>query len=90
MRWTVRGIPTDKTAAVRDVAAEFACTLGVVLALCVEYGLPEARRCLQADCEEEVELAALLSELRQDFSAVREALSSVIFQLSNSKRAGPL
>jgi hypothetical protein len=85
MRWTIRGIPTDTAAAVRDVAAEFACTLGVVLALCVEHGLPEARRCLKANYEEEVELDALLSELRQDFSAIQEALKQLNFHLGNSK-----
>jgi hypothetical protein len=85
MRWTIRGIPTDTADAVRDVAAEFACTLGVVLALCVKHGLPEARRCLQADYEGEVGLDALLSELRQDFTAVQEALKQLNLQLSNSK-----
>lgn len=76
MRWTIRGIPTDTADAVRDVAFETGSTLGDVVMLCVRYGLPEARRHLEAKYAEESELDALLREIRQTTSEIREAFSS--------------
>lgn len=48
MRWTIRGIEPGKADAVRDLAYETGSTLGEVLMLCIQHGLPKARRHLNA------------------------------------------
>ena len=53
MRWTIRGIEPYTADAVRDVAYETGSTLGQVLKLCVDIGLTEARRRLEAEIEAE-------------------------------------
>lgn len=72
MRWTVRGIDTYTANAVRDVADATGSTLGRVLALCVEIGLAEAKRQLEAEVEEgsnsndlDQEARVALADLRQ-------------------------
>ena len=75
MRWTVRGIQTGMADAVRDLAFESGCTLGEVLMLCIQYGLPEARRHLEAESAKEMEFNSLLRETRRIADGIRKAFS---------------
>lgn len=76
MRWTIRGIPTDTADAVRDAAFETGSSLGEVLVLCVQHGLPEARRQLEAEYAKQDELGILLNDVKQAFEEVQKAVSS--------------
>jgi hypothetical protein len=75
MRWTIRGIPTDTADAVRDVAFETGSTLGDVVMLCVQYGLSEAQRRLEADNSKETEVSSSISEIHQMIDEIRRAFS---------------
>ena len=59
MRWTIRGIQSGVADAVRELAFESGCSLGEVVMLCIQHGLPEARRDLNAASANEQAHAAL-------------------------------
>ena len=75
MRWTIRGIQTGMADAVRDLAFDSGSTLGDVLMLCIHYGLPEARRHLEAECAKEGDLNSSLSEINRIAGEIRKAFS---------------
>lgn len=61
MRWTIRGIPDEMAAKVRNVAYETRSTLGEVVALCVDIAIDEARRRLNSNANGD----PLLKDLRE-------------------------
>ena len=84
MRWTVRGIDTYTANAVRDVADATGSTQGRVLALCVDIGLAEATRRLEAEVEDEAnsgnpdqELRLALADLKRLIPELQSAISAV-------------
>ena len=78
MRWTIRGIHTETADAVRDVADETGRTIGDVVMQCVQHGLPEARRCLEAENNAGGEIGLLFHEVRLAFAGIQTALSKVL------------
>jgi hypothetical protein len=71
MRWTVRGIQTGMADAVRDLAFESRCTVGTALALCIQHGLPGARRHLAAEQAESTEFNSSLLEIEEIAEGIR-------------------
>ena len=78
MRWTVREIPVGTADAVRDLAYATGTTLGNVVRLCVEIGLPEARRRLAAEHASDGELDTMQQTVKQASIAIREAISKLL------------
>lgn len=72
MRWTIRGIQTGMADAVRDLAFESGRTLGEVVMLCIRYGLPKARRHLEAGCTLETEFDSSLREIEEIAKGIRK------------------
>jgi len=61
--------------AVRDLASETGSKLGAVLMLCIQYGLPEARRHLEAEYAEDTEFNSSLSEINRIVGEIRKTFS---------------
>ena len=76
MRWTIRGIPGGTADAVRAVAGELNATLGEVVSLCIELGLPTVRRYLRTGLLEQTGFGFQIVEgLHEPHDVVRHGLS---------------
>jgi hypothetical protein len=78
MRWTIRGISNDAADAVRNLAFETGSTLGDIVMLCIQHGLSEARRHLEAEAAEKREFNSPLWEINRIVDDIRKAFSLTI------------